>query len=394
MASIRDKFTLISQMAALPFKYKKSIAYKLKHEGLRGVLDFLFVKYNVAEEGGEMAFLNIIYRKNPSATPIPFKVEMEHTTVCDKKCIMCEHTYWNEKQQFVNFETFKSIMDGFPKLRWIGITGEGSGFLNPDFIKMLEYLKTKRVSINFIDEMEFLDEEKAKKIIELGVNCICVSFDGATKETYESVKVGCDFDKVIKNIKYLTKLKKEYNSPFPSICFKFIASSINVHEMPLMPKLIHELDCIGEGSRIEFVGVLKFKEIEQYYIPRIPADIIEKTKIEGEKYNLPINFAHSDEELLPDMSKCSAWVEPFIMIDGQVLPCCAGLMSNRRDFLKKHALGNIREKSISEIWQSERYKKMRDLIVNEEGEVPILCAGCRAFNTKQREEKYGISKDI
>lgn len=392
--SINILWNLTKEIIGLPFKYTKSIGYIHKKYGIRGVYDFLFMKYNVADEGGEMALLNFLYRAKPDMTPLPFKLEMEHTTNCDKKCIFCEHTYWDEKPQVIRLDEFKRTIDQFPGLRWMNITGEGSGFLNPDFMKMIEHARSRNISVNFVDEMEFIDEEKARKLIELGVNCIWVSMDGATQETYEKVKVGCDFLKVIGNIKKLTQLKKEYNSPFPTLCFRFIASTINYHEIPMMPKLLHEMDCMGEGSKLEFVGVLKFKEIEQYHIKEIPRDLVEKTRKEAAKYNMPVFFSHTEEEHLPHMSKCSAWVEPYIMMGGYVVPCCAVMMSNRREFLREHALGNIHEKSMKEIWNSERYTKMRRLIPQTEGEVPILCADCRAYNTKPREEKYGVSKEI
>lgn len=385
---------LIVDMIKLPFKYKKSIKYTFKKKGIMGVLRFLGVKYLVADEGGEMAVLNILFNKFPSLTFYPFKLEFEHTTVCNKKCILCEHTYWNEKTDRVNLENFKKIIDQFPNLIWMNVTGEGSGFLNPDFMDMLQYLSARNISINFVDELDFLDEERAKKLIELSVNCIWVSMDGAVKETYEKIKVGCDFDKVVNNIKLITKLKQETGSPFPIFCFRFIVNTLNYHEMPKMVELIHSLNCFGEGSRLEFVGVLKFPEIEQYYMPEIPTEIVEETYKKAKELGVPIIFSHPEESQLPDIRNCSAWTEPYIMMGGYVLPCCAVIMSNKREFLRQHALGNVNEKSFKEIWYSERYTKMRQLIPSKEGKVPILCAGCRAFNTRYREDKYGISDEI
>ena len=271
---------------------------------MRGVLDFLFVKYNVADEGGEMAMLNLLYRQFPHLAPLPFKVEIEHTTVCNKRCIMCEHTYWkNEPSYTMTLEQLKGILDKFPKLRWINITGEGSGFLNPDFEEMLKLLRSRRVSVNFVDELEFMTEERAKSMIDMGVNCIWCSMDGATKETYEKVKVGCEHDKVIENIKTLVRLKKEAGSPFPALCFRFIASTLNVHEMPMMPKVINDLGVMGEGSKLEFVGVLKFPEIEKFHIKEMPAELVEQTRCEAAKYNIPVSFSHAQEDTLPPLHK-------------------------------------------------------------------------------------------
>ena len=107
-----------------------------------------------------------------------------------------------------------------------------------------------------------------------------------------------------------------------------------------------------------------------------------------------VTFCHTEEEKLPSITRCGAWAEPYILIGGYIMPCCAVLMSNQRDFLRKYAFGNIFKKPFKEIWYSERYKKFRALVPRKKGEMPILCVGCRAYNTEQREKKYGISKEI
>jgi MoaA/NifB/PqqE/SkfB family radical SAM enzyme len=390
-------YRLLKNILKVIQEYKRSLSYVYKKRGLKGVYNFLFVKFFVSDEGGEMSILDPLFRKAPWLVRSPYKIEVEHTTVCDKKCILCEHTYWNEKPERLNFEQFKKIINQFPKLKWVNITGEGSGFLNPDFLKMIKYLREKDISVNFVDEFDLLTEEKARKLIEYGVNCIWISMDGATKETYEKIKVGCDFDKVIKNIKMFLDLKKEYNSPLPTLCFRFVVTTLNYREVPQMVKLIHSLQeygDLGEGTKLEFVGLLSFKEIEKYYLPEIPENILQEAKSLGEKLGVRVAFSHIKESKLPPIRKCAAWAEPYIMIGGYVLPCCAVLMSNKRPFLRKYSFGNLNEKSFKEIWNSKRYKKFRRLVPRNKGSVPILCAGCRGYNTKEREKKYGISREI
>ncbi|MEM2619249.1 MAG: radical SAM protein [Candidatus Hadarchaeales archaeon] len=366
--------------------------------GLRGAYHFLFVKYLVGDEGGEMALLNPLVARFPSLALLPlfpFKVEIEHTTACDKKCIICEHTYWKEKPERLTFEELKFIVDQFPKLRWVNITGEGSGFLNPDFLKMIEYLRSKDISVNFVDELDLLDEEKARKVVELGVNCIWISMDGATKETYEKIKVGCNFEKTIQNIKMLLTVKRELKSPLPTLCFRFVVNKLNYHEMPKMVELVHSLKeygDLGEGSKLEFVGLLKFKEVEHLYFEP-PPEVVEATRKKAAELGIEVAFSHLEECELPPMETCSAWFEPYIMMKGYVLPCCAVLMSNKRPFLRQYSFGNLFEEPFEKIWRSERYTRFRWMVTRGK-EVPILCAGCRANNTREREQKYGVSKEI
>jgi len=393
---IKKYFDFIWQALTLPFKYRKSIWHLLRKKGLKETFNFLFVKYFVSDEGGEMAVLNQIIAQTRWAglAGYPFKMEAEHTTNCNKRCIMCEHTYWNEKSERLAFEQYKEIVDQFPKLKWINITGEGTGFLNPDFLKIIEYMRSRSISVNFVDEFDFLDEEKARQLIELGVNCIWISMDGATKETYEKIKVGCDFDKALSNIRALLRIKKELGSPFPVLCFRFIVNNINYKEMPKMVELVHSLGDLGEGYLLEFTGLLVFKEIENLVIGEVPPGIIEETQKRAKELGLNISFSHLQKEKLPPIEKCTAWLEPYIMMGGYVMPCCAVLMSNKRDFLRKYSMGNINEKNFKEIWHADRYKKFRKMVVDKKAKVPVLCAGCRAFDTCEREKKYGISAEV
>ena len=49
--------------------------------------------------------------------PYPSYLEIETTTRCNLKCIMCEHTYWKEQNRDMTFEQFKYIVDQFPKFQ-------------------------------------------------------------------------------------------------------------------------------------------------------------------------------------------------------------------------------------------------------------------------------------
>jgi len=396
MEKIKRYLEYIRDLLVLPLKYKRSIWFLLRKKGIRKTLNFLFVKYFVSDEGGDMAVLNnvIAATKFSSLLRYPFKFEIEHTTVCNKRCIHCEHTHWQEKGERLAFEQFKKIIDQFPNLKWINLTGEGDNFLNPDYMKFIEYMTQRNVSVNFVDEFDFIESEKAKRLVELGVNCIWISMDGATEETYEKIKVGCNFDKAIQNIKTLQETKKKLGSPLPTLCFRFIVTNLNYQEMPRMVELVHSFGDLGEGGRLEFAGLLTFKEIEHLKLNDLPEEIIKETLKRGKELGVEVSFSHLKKEELPSINKCTAWMEPYIMMGGYVLPCCAILMSNKREFLRKNAFGNINEKSFKEIWNSDRYKKFRKMVIQKDAKVPLLCVGCRGYNTRAREEQYGISQSI
>lgn len=382
------------------WSYKRTFFYLLRKRGIRAALNFIYIKTFVptGEGAGAGAFFLIgpIIKRFPVLAPLPRYVEFEMTTVCNKKCIICENTYWNEPSVHLTFEQFKRIADQIP-LKWVNLTGEGDSFLNKDFLKIIEYLKKKDVCVFFVDSFDFIDERISRKLVEIGVDGIYTSFDAGTKETFERVKVGCSFDRTVTNMRKLIDIKKELRSPIPDQCFRFVITNFNYQEMPKFIELVRSLgkpEELGDGVRIEYAGLLEFPEVEKYKIEKIPKDIIDETLRKSRETGIPVYFAHSEPDHHPPLEHCIAWMEPYIMMGGYVQPCCAVLMSNKRDYLRKHALGNVFEQSFKDIWYSDRYKRFRDLVNKPDGKVPLLCLNCRAYNTKEREKKYGVAYDL
>jgi MoaA/NifB/PqqE/SkfB family radical SAM enzyme len=387
------------------FSYRRTLWFLFRNKGLRAAFNFLYSKSFILA-GGEgtaswfflpfMPLIRLFHWAKPYIYPYPSQVEIEITLKCNKKCILCEHTYWDEKPEELSMDDFRKIVDQFPKLKWVNLTGEGDAFLNRDYIDMIEYLKRKDVVVHLVDSFDLIDEERARRLIDLGVDGIWVSIDAATKETYEKIKCGCDFERSMKNLRRFIELKKEMGSPIPELCFRYVVTSLNVNEMPQFVDLIASLGTreeLGDGTVVEFVGLLKFKEVEQYYLEDIPEDICCETIKRAEEKGIYVTFSHANPEL-PHIKHCAAWSEPYIMMKGYVIPCCAILQSNSRDFLKEHSFGNLLEKPFREIWGSKRYRDFRKLVCSGNGPVPILCHGCRAYDSKERLKTCGVSKEI
>ena len=397
------RFAKGSTVNSVPYllRYRGTIWFLLKTQGIRAALRFIRVKLFVRGEICGIAIWDPLWRLFPRLVPYPFMFELEVTTKCHLRCIMCEHTHWGRDEygnRDLSFEDFKRIIDQFPRLNWINVTGEGTAILNKDFSKMLRYLKSKGIYVTFVDCFDRLDEKTMREWIELGVDKISISIDGATKETYEAIRVGAKFDRVISNIRRFIELKKELNSPIPELCFRYVFMKNNWREMIQFVELIHSLGdsrWVGEGSMIEFVGLLEFENTKELvYEP--PADAMSAVNKRAKELGVWVVWdnPHLDASLKPPMRECVAWTEPYIMIGGYVVSCCAVLMSNQRPFLREHSFGSVLAEDFRDIWYSERYRRFKTMVGREKGEVPILCQGCRAYETTCREKRYGVSGSV
>lgn len=373
--------------------YWPQAQYMLHNQGWKAWYNFWYTKLFICDEGGEYDFKSPIYRRFPWVARKPFKIEIEHTTVCNKKCIFCAHTHWAEEQKQMSYDQFKHVVDSIPSLKWLNMAGIGSMFLNKDTQKMLEYAYDKSLNVNFVDEFDFFTEDHARQVVDLGVNSIYISFDAAKKETYETIKKGCDYDKALNNIRTLLKVKEERNSPFPVIHFRYLINKLNYRELPDYVELIASLTNRGIRARLEYIGLIVYPDVEEHYIPLndIPEDIIIKTYENVLKHDINLHFSHAESERLP-AHYCSRWAEPFVLVTGEVIPCCAVLMQTPREDLRKYSFGSVFETPFMNIWRSKRYKEFRRMITNKNEKIPIQCRHCCVFDMKARESRFGIAE--
>jgi MoaA/NifB/PqqE/SkfB family radical SAM enzyme len=315
----------------------------------------------------------------------PF-LEIEPTTVCNFRCVCCEHSYWNEASKNMSFEQFKKIFDDFGKPKWIGLTGIGSSYLNKDYHNMLAYAKSKGTIIEVFDHFaHFRNDEEIKELIKIGPDFQFISTYGATPKSFEKVCRGSNYEVIEKNIKKFVEIKKQMKARFPILSFHYIITKDSKDEVLQFLDFIHSLNTdIGE---VLITPMLHgFKEAEKYVI-EIDEDYVKKVRERAQKYGIPVTVnmsAKQDSEGLerkPPMRNCKEYIMPFIFVTGHVTPCCAQNEDNQRDWQKKLALGNALEKPFREIWYSPRYKAMRKAI--RENKVHPACAHCPAYEGKR-----------
>ena len=387
-------------IARAGFNYHRTMAYYVSKRQFARLNNFLYTKTLVptGEGSGELAyyFIGKLLQRHPELVPFPKYVEIEVTTKCGKRCIMCEHTWWHEPNVDLSLANFTKLTDQFD-LKWVNLTGEGDAFLNPHYLDMIAHLKHRNTSVYLVDSFDLINSDTSFKLVQMGVDGIYISMDGATATTYESIKKGNNFDKVLHNIKTLLNYKRHMHSPVPEICFRYVVNSRNQHEMLDFVKLINSVALRrewGDGSKIHFAGILDFPEIHDLYIDKLPTDQmtgITNYMTTNPDY-VPSVFAHTDEMLNPNINRCLAWAEPYFALvpHPMMLPCCAVLMSNSRARLEEYCFGDYTKESVRDMWNSNYYRWFRSTVTNPTAKVPAFCAGCRAYDTKERMQKYGV----
>mgnify|MGYP001244874913 CR=1 FL=1 len=292
---------------------------------------------------------------------VPIHLDIEATSACNMRCTMCprtdmllDGTFW--KIQNFNFDLYKKIIDESTinkNLKSIKFQYLGEPLINKKLSKMIKYAKDKQViDVQFNTNASLLTEKKSIEIINSGVDKIYFSFDSPYREKYNSIRIDGDYDKVLNNIKNFMKIRNGMNLKKPLTKVQMVLMKETQDEWYDFKKLFEPIvDTVGYGMYLDH-GTHNKADKELF-----------KKKKNQKPFCCP-----------------SLWQRMFIHPDGIVTPCCL-------DAKRNLVMGNINENSISEIWNNEKYQKMRDL--HRKGEYKKIneCKNCSLANYRKEDHE-------
>ena len=305
-------------------------------------------------------------------------IQIEPTTKCNLRCTFCERTYWKQPNEDLTYADFEKIISGFKYLRTVDLTGIGETLMNKEFFKMLALLKKKKIHVRFNDNATLLNKIISTKLIEGGLDEVLFSFDGGTKKTYESIRVGADFDKVKANIKEFVMIAKQKKSPI-KIRMISVANAFNVEELPQIVGIAHELGIreMSVQGMISFgAGIAEDKNTVGRLDKKKVHDIFERTREKAHKCGIAIRLPPVEEK---PSGKCQyPWISGWISNKGDLTPCCLVTQRLDRDhILKEYSFGKLTEKSYGEFVNSSRFIEFRRKLASKKwAEKPEICKSC------------------
>ena len=315
--------------------------------------------------------------------PYPIMLEVEISTACDLRCTMCENPVrtWGAKKQLMAYEDLVKILDEFPHLIWVDITGIGEGLVHPRFLDMVGEIKRRGLYLELFDPFHRWGPDVTDFMIGVGLNRIQPSVDGATKGTYEAIRIGSNFDTVCANLRHLFQEKARRKAPLPIVDFHYIVQESNEHEMVDFVALVDEL-AGGQRAGIQYTEILReFPGIQAKKVP-ITEERMAQVREAARRCGVQVWFnRNSTGRAKADMRQCNAWYMPFIFVDGTVVPCCAQNERGDRPWQVQRSMGNILSKSFRDIWKGGPYAELRQRM--RHGGTPDYCHGCPVFKARK-----------
>jgi len=332
------------------------------------------------------------FRTSPQAS-LPFKLKMECSSICNLRCTMCPlHTGLNRKQGFLKFNKFKFVFDQINPA-YLNLTGIGEPLMNNDLMKIVKYAKKKNSMVKLDTNGMLLTDKNIKKIIETKIDIISISIDGTDKDSYESIRIGSNFEMVKKNVKNLVKYRNYKNSSVQVHMF-FVLQIKNLEKLPKFIKLGEELgvDYMAGGFVVPLGknenkknDLIKTK-INSEKIIKETEDLIKKSKIEISLNSL-LDYLKSEgkKEFYNEKTPCyMPWYSTFITWDGFVNPC---------DFSCDNEIvfGNVFEEPFKKIWNNNKIQNFRKGLLEKRSSIGI-CKSCSVDETYILNEFKKIKK--
>lgn len=302
-------------------------------------------------------YLSIVYKK-PFVWALPHSISVEPTTNCNLRCPECPSglRQFTRPTGILDEELFKKIIVQH-KDTLINLTFyfQGEPYLNPKFLDMVRHASENSIYTITSTNAHYLNDDNCRKTIESKLDKLVISIDGTTQESYAQYRIGGQLEKVIEGTQNILKWRKELKSKTPYVVFQLLVVKPNEHEIESVYKLAAELG----------VDDVKLKTAQIYNFENGNALIPTNDKYSRYKKNNNGKWEIKNKLL----NQCwRMWSGCVITWDGLVVPCCF-------DKDAKHQMGDLKNNSFREIWDSEKYNSFRKSILKSRKEIDI-CTNC------------------
>ena len=265
-----------------------------------------------------------IYPQKQTKDDYPPYLQIEPTSICNYRCVFCYQTdnAFNKRSQgymgHMNFDTFKLIVDQAQgNIEFISLASRGEPLLCPDIKKMLSYTKDKFLNLKINTNASLLDEKMSYAILESGVKTLVFSADAADSKLYSELRVNGKLEKIVKNIEKFQEIRsKHFNS-----------------------KII---------TRVSGVKVRKEQKIEK--MSKFWGDLVDQVAFVD---YVPWENVYQSQKTNIEKPCSDLWRRMFVWWNGDTNPCDV-------DYKSKLKVGNIKNKNIKELWNSESYVLLRN----------------------------------
>ena len=279
----------------------------------------------------------------------PLRVQIETTSYCNAKCIMCPHSKMPRRNQHMEQGLYEKIITELAEhrqeLKVLSLHFIGEPLMDPLIFDRIKFAKNAGINVvQFNTNTQLLTQEKARLLLESGIDTITFSLGGLEKETQEERRIGTLSHVVEQNIDYVLELINSYGNDrkkTKTFIYTIKNSSQDKAYLPIIKKYKNKVDGIVVVNQNNWGGDAKNHEKE----------------IRLTRYLVPCPYI---------------FTEMLINVNGKVNLCCL-------DYADKAILGDVATSSLYDIWNGKKMEDYRLLHLKKKSDRIQLCSECTLF---------------
>lgn len=274
-------------------------------------------------------------------------------------------------------------------------------FSHPGFLDFLDMAAPAEVPFSTIPTNGTrLPNETIERVHAAGVSRLTFSFDGARRETFESIRRGADFDGVVENVLRLKAWKEARRTDRPSVQINCILSRRNVAELGEIVDLAARLGAVE--LHLRHAIAIEGLDVESDSLAHAPDEsdravraAVRRAEHAGVRVPEPPLFAVAAPVRRPSLRERMAgalraarprvgapacrrpWENLSIHPDGSVYPCDAWIFDPSRSRAAplfppeegsttspdEYRMGSVEEKPFAEIWNGPKFVALRESLI-------------------------------
>lgn len=318
-------------------------------------------------------------RRTEAVDYLPIKLDIENVSRCNFRCTMCIVTDWpkGRRAQDMSLSDFRRLIDEQYGLVEIKLQGVGEPLMQrDDFFEMIRYARSKNIWVRTTTNASLLHlRDNYKKLVDTDVNEIQISIDGATKEVFEGIRVGSNFERVVANCKLINAYCREKGIERTKMWT--VVQQANSHQLGALVDLGRDLGFTNQVFSLEVVGwgVNEWTErndaitVENELNFEAMMRLAEKGSAQGRR----VAFWHTTERYrTDDIERLCPWPfeRAYVASDLRVVPCCT---IGNPDACQ---IGPVLDGGVgfSDVWKGDDFAAFRRSHL--EGRPPAVCQGC------------------
>jgi MoaA/NifB/PqqE/SkfB family radical SAM enzyme len=229
----------------------------------------------------------------------PWMVQLETTSRCNIRCIQCYREKMFGAGENLDLEVLDRVdRELLPYARELLASFYGEPLLYPHIEKVFEIVKRHpHLRAGFFTNALLLNERRIEQVLEAGFSYLNISIDGATRETYEAIRQGANFDLLRRNLEALKRKRREWETrggKHLALNMRIVGMRQNVEEIPLFVEMAREFefDCVDYYVNMNAGSTEEIEKSALNHFPELTNRMFEAGDDLCRKYGIKSCFNH------------------------------------------------------------------------------------------------------